>query len=316
MALKGTLEDLPLTDLFEIFRQDQKSGLLQLVTKTEQGEITLSKGQVIDALLFRVGSHIPLMQGEQALNRLLVWEDASFIFESGPVAQPARVGRPPSPAAELSFEESLERLNDWSMPQSVVPSAVDQALSFEEAVSRLMDWDTEFVIPVAQAPAPLPPPAPAREPKPLAPVLTFDAWLSLGLLPGIMGEGVTLSSAEWRLIGPMLKQASLRELCAASGLPADQALGAARSLAQRGILVNTVGDISDWAAHFSAPSAAEQQPSQAARIPPALLPLPSPPARPPVAVLQPTIPAAPPKAAAPVASSGLLKAIIRRVRAL
>ena len=49
MALKGTLKDFGIADIFQLISQQQKSGILTLVSKKEQAQIGFEKGMVIMA---------------------------------------------------------------------------------------------------------------------------------------------------------------------------------------------------------------------------------------------------------------------------
>ena len=80
MALEGTLDDMPLTDLFQVFRIGSKSGVLLLVAGVEHGLIYIKDGRPIDAVVLRGAERLVAAVGEEAVIRLLQWEAADFTF--------------------------------------------------------------------------------------------------------------------------------------------------------------------------------------------------------------------------------------------
>lgn len=80
MALEGTLDDMSLIDLFQIFRIGAKSGVLLLAAGVEHGLIYVKEGRPIDAVLVRGQERHVVAVGEAAVLHLLQWEAASFTF--------------------------------------------------------------------------------------------------------------------------------------------------------------------------------------------------------------------------------------------
>jgi CheY-like chemotaxis protein len=75
-SVEGSLNQIPLIDLLQVFGLNRKEGILFLTRGREQGTIPLAGGRVVDARLGPVG-------GEKALFRLLQWEDGKFRFSPG-----------------------------------------------------------------------------------------------------------------------------------------------------------------------------------------------------------------------------------------
>jgi hypothetical protein len=84
MALEGTLQDMSLSDLFQVFRMGPKTGLLLLVAGDERGIIYVAEGRVIDAALVSGADRIVTATREEAVIQMLLWEDASFVFRHDP----------------------------------------------------------------------------------------------------------------------------------------------------------------------------------------------------------------------------------------
>jgi hypothetical protein len=82
MTLQGSLHDLALADLIQIFRMGSKTGVLRLVGGAERGVVYVCEGRLIDAVLVRGPERQVLATADDALVRLLEWEDAAFTFQA------------------------------------------------------------------------------------------------------------------------------------------------------------------------------------------------------------------------------------------
>ena len=84
MALEGTLQDMSLVDLFQIFDSGLKTGILELNSMAHQATLCINQGQPIDATIVRHSDRGVLTQGEAAVFEILKWEDATFCFRYDP----------------------------------------------------------------------------------------------------------------------------------------------------------------------------------------------------------------------------------------
>ena len=84
MALEGSLHDLSLVDLIRVFRMGLKTGVLMLVGGAERGVVYVCEGRLIDAVLVRGPERQVIATAEEAVARLLQWEDATFTFQPDP----------------------------------------------------------------------------------------------------------------------------------------------------------------------------------------------------------------------------------------
>lgn len=93
MALEGSLQDMSLADLFQIFRLGPKTGVLLLASGPERGVIYVAEGRLVDAALVRGAERLLIGTGEEAVILLLQWDDATFTFRHDPAAlsRPARI---------------------------------------------------------------------------------------------------------------------------------------------------------------------------------------------------------------------------------
>ena len=93
MALEGSLRDMSMVDLFQIFRMGPKSGILLLATGPERGIVYVAEGRPVDAVLVRGSERQVISSGEDAVMLLLQWDDATFTFRHDPAVceRPIRI---------------------------------------------------------------------------------------------------------------------------------------------------------------------------------------------------------------------------------
>lgn len=77
--VKGSLDQLGIPDLLQLFKLNSKSGTLFLAHGPARGAVLLEEGQVVGARLGRV-------DGEKALYRLILWTSGTFRFTPGTVS--------------------------------------------------------------------------------------------------------------------------------------------------------------------------------------------------------------------------------------
>jgi hypothetical protein len=99
MSLKGTLQDMSLVDLIQVFEAAEKSGVLLLHHESLRGVIFSRDGRLIDAALVDGPTRQVRAIGEDAVIALLQWDDATFVF------------RPDSSVAQRLVR--IFHANDW-----------------------------------------------------------------------------------------------------------------------------------------------------------------------------------------------------------
>lgn len=80
MALEGTLQDMSLSDLFQVFRLGPKSGVLLLQKADDRGIIYVDRGTLIDAFIVRGAERTVIATADEAVLQTLAWDDARFVF--------------------------------------------------------------------------------------------------------------------------------------------------------------------------------------------------------------------------------------------
>jgi hypothetical protein len=112
MALEGTLQDMSLGDLFQVFRMGPKTGVLLLTGDDARGLIYVAAGQLVDAALVHAAGRSVSAVQDEAVIQMLLWDDATFSFRHDPaVAQrPVRMRHD----AEWLVLEGMKRRDDPS----------------------------------------------------------------------------------------------------------------------------------------------------------------------------------------------------------
>ncbi|PDW03710.1 DUF4388 domain-containing protein [Candidatus Viridilinea mediisalina] len=110
MALEGTLQDMSLSDLFQVFRMGPKTGVLILASMAERGIIYVAEGKVIDAVLASSPDNRVQAAQEEAVIRMLLWDHASFVFrhDANVLNRPPRIAQD----SEWLVMEGMRRRED------------------------------------------------------------------------------------------------------------------------------------------------------------------------------------------------------------
>lgn len=120
MALEGTLQDMSLSDIFQVFRMGPKSGVLLLNKEEERGVIYVAEGRLIDAFIVRGTERSVVSTGDEAVLQMLTWDDAGFVFrhEIATDQRPVRIEHD----AEWLILEGMRRRTDplRSMPYQTI----------------------------------------------------------------------------------------------------------------------------------------------------------------------------------------------------
>lgn len=80
MALEGSLQDMSLSDLFQVFRMGPKSGVLVIDKDSDRGVIYVSEGRLIDAFIVRGPERKVISTRDDSVIQMLTWDAASFVF--------------------------------------------------------------------------------------------------------------------------------------------------------------------------------------------------------------------------------------------
>lgn len=116
MALRGTLKEMSLSDLFQVFRIGSKTGVLYLVTADLRGIVHVAAGRLTDAAVIRPADRAVISVHDDAVIQMLLWDEATFVFrhDSSALHRPVRIHRD----AEQLVLESVRRRDN---PQLMLP---------------------------------------------------------------------------------------------------------------------------------------------------------------------------------------------------
>ncbi len=87
MALEGSLQDMSLIDLFQVFRMGPKTGILMVSSSADRGVVYVADGRLVDAVYVHGIERQVSAIGEDAVIQLLQWDNASFIFRHDPAVR-------------------------------------------------------------------------------------------------------------------------------------------------------------------------------------------------------------------------------------
>lgn len=119
--VQGRLQQIPLTDLLQLFHMNRRTGTIEVERvepggAEERGTLVLREGNLIQATTGRV-------EGEKALYRLLGWADGSFAFTPGRVTMEARIATP----TRALLMEALRQLDEWDRVAESLPAVSGRA---------------------------------------------------------------------------------------------------------------------------------------------------------------------------------------------
>ncbi len=108
-AIEGSLSEISLADLLQLFQQNRRTGRLSVrrgdgANARDRGEVFLRDGNAVQA---KVG---PRVESEKALYRMLGWRDGTFSFAPTRDSVPVRIHTP----TRALLLEGLRQLDEWS----------------------------------------------------------------------------------------------------------------------------------------------------------------------------------------------------------
>lgn len=109
-GVEGSLSEVSLVDLLQIFGLNRRTGTLILNSDDLTGRIFLLEGSVISAVLGET-------KGEKALYRILRWHEGSFRYNPGH----ADVTRDISRSMDALLMEGMRQLDEWDSLVKLVP---------------------------------------------------------------------------------------------------------------------------------------------------------------------------------------------------
>lgn len=108
-GVAGNLQEQNLIDILQMFAVSEKSGVTHINTGTKQGDVFFEKGVVIDA-------RFKSLAGEDALNKMFLWESGNFNIEFMDVNNERKVKKPTPELIAMGKERLsvfMEKISDF-----------------------------------------------------------------------------------------------------------------------------------------------------------------------------------------------------------
>jgi len=134
--MTGTIREVPLPDLAQLFSTSKKTGTLVLTKAHVEAKIHLDRGQLIYASI----SDAPGLNPLKAIYRVLAWEDGTFELR-GPEAQnfPEKIDMP----TEHILMEGLRQLDEMRHMEQKLPPMDAELVIVTPLMARLAELPPE-----------------------------------------------------------------------------------------------------------------------------------------------------------------------------
>lgn len=115
-TMTGSIAEIPLPDLLQLFSASKKTGTLVVTTASDVGKIFLEKGQIVYATINDSDNNSP----EKCFYRILTWDDGTFDMESATELEefPLRIELPMEHLLmeAMRHMDEAKRLADAALP--------------------------------------------------------------------------------------------------------------------------------------------------------------------------------------------------------
>ena len=130
----GSIEDMTVVDLLQTFEISRKSGMITFKSGSRMGYVWFRDGRMVDA---EAGS----LRGEEAVYRMLVWSEADFEVDFGPVDREEVV----EAATAVLVMEGMRRADEWGrLIEQLPPLTAYFEVDHERLSERLSEIPDEL----------------------------------------------------------------------------------------------------------------------------------------------------------------------------
>jgi DNA-binding response OmpR family regulator len=130
----GSIQDMTVVDLLQTFEVSQKSGTITFKSGSRLGYVWFKNGRMIDA-------DVGTLRGEEAVYRMLVWSEADFEVDFGPVDREELVEQPTS----VLVMEGMRRADEWGrLVEQLPPLSETFEVDHEKLIERLSEIPDEL----------------------------------------------------------------------------------------------------------------------------------------------------------------------------
>lgn len=137
-GVEGSLNEVSLVDLLQIFGLNRRTGTLVLIHGEEEGKIYLSNGSVVSTVLGETN-------GEKALYRILRWQDGTFRYLPGEVNITRNITR----SMDALLMEGMRQLDEWASIFNLMPppdTIIELAKPREDLPQNLRPVTQEIIL--------------------------------------------------------------------------------------------------------------------------------------------------------------------------
>jgi Domain of unknown function (DUF4388) len=111
MAFQGSLKELPLPDIIQLVAVSGKTGVFNLTSGAQRGDIFLREGEIVHAVAGNV-------RGEEAVYELAIWQEGEFVFKPGLETEDRTVRK----SNTNLLMEAARRIDEWQVLSKRIPS--------------------------------------------------------------------------------------------------------------------------------------------------------------------------------------------------
>jgi DNA-binding response OmpR family regulator len=130
----GSIQDMTVVDLLQTFEISRKSGTITFKSGSRLGYVWFKDGRMIDA-------DVGTLRGEEAVYRMLVWSEADFEVDFGPVDREELVEQPTS----VLVMEGMRRADEWGrLVEQLPPLSETFEVDHEKLIERLSEIPDEL----------------------------------------------------------------------------------------------------------------------------------------------------------------------------
>ncbi|MBS2019060.1 MAG: response regulator [Deltaproteobacteria bacterium] len=130
----GSIQEMTVVDLLQTFELSRRSGTITLKSGRRLGYAWFEEGRLVDA---EVGP----LRGEEAVYRMLVWSEADFEVDFGPIDREETIETPTSHVVM----EGMRRADDWGRLVEQLPPLTDvYEVDHERLLERLSEIPDEL----------------------------------------------------------------------------------------------------------------------------------------------------------------------------
>ncbi|MDB5212691.1 MAG: two-component response regulator, partial [Myxococcaceae bacterium] len=130
----GSIQDMTVVDLLQTFEISRKSGTITFKSGSRLGYVWFKDGRMIDA-------DVGTLRGEEAVYRMLVWSEADFEVDFGPVDREELVEQPTS----VLVMEGMRRADEWGrLVEQLPPLTSTFEVDHEKLIERLSEIPDEL----------------------------------------------------------------------------------------------------------------------------------------------------------------------------